>query len=201
MTSMQINLSQQPAPSIWGEKAILSAHQNGFTIHLHADRLTTIQKAARKIKNQNILNVSLVGEGWGLEECWAFQQGFVSVRHCGQIQYPPLAEQHPEFEARLNCTDFARKIINEASNTLTPEQLAKQATEFITQQAIKYNLHNAVKFEIIQGQALDTANYAGIWAVGKGSANQPALLKLDFNPTGDENAPVLASLVGKGITL
>ncbi|AKO31610.1 aminopeptidase PepB [[Haemophilus] ducreyi] len=197
---MQINLSQQPAPSIWGEKAILSAHQNGFTIHLHADSLTTIQKAARKIKNQNILNVSLVGEGWGLEECWAFQQGFVSVHHRGKIQYPPLAEQHAELEARLSCTDFARKIINEASNTLTPEQLAKQATEFITQQAIKYNLHNVVKFEIIQGQALDTANYAGIWAVGKGSANPPALLKLDFNPTGDENAPVLASLVGKGIT-
>ena len=30
--------------------------------------------------------------------------------------------------------------------------------------------------------------------------NPPAMLQLDFNPTNDPNAPVLACLVGKGIT-
>lgn len=37
--------------------------------------------------------------------------------------------------------------------------------------------------------------------MGKGSANLPAMLQLDFNPTQDPNAPVLACLVGKGLLL
>ena len=36
--------------------------------------------------------------------------------------------------------------------------------------------------------------------MGRGSINPPAMLQLDFNPTNDSNAPVLACLVGKGIT-
>ncbi len=36
--------------------------------------------------------------------------------------------------------------------------------------------------------------------MGKGSAHLPAMLQLDFNPTGNPDAPVLACLVGKGIT-
>ena len=36
--------------------------------------------------------------------------------------------------------------------------------------------------------------------MGRGSINPPAMLQLDFNPTTDPNAPVLACLVGKGIT-
>ena len=36
--------------------------------------------------------------------------------------------------------------------------------------------------------------------MGRGSINPPAMLQLDFNPTNDPNAPVLACLVGKGIT-
>jgi PepB aminopeptidase len=40
----------------------------------------------------------------------------------------------------------------------------------------------------------------GIYNVGKGSCNPPCLLEVDYNPSGDENAPVVANLVGKGIT-
>ncbi|VEH66021.1 peptidase B [Rodentibacter pneumotropicus] len=47
---------------------------------------------------------------------------------------------------------------------------------------------------------METQGYQGIWNVGKGSSNSPAMLQLDFNPIGDSNAPVLACLVGKGIT-
>ena len=36
--------------------------------------------------------------------------------------------------------------------------------------------------------------------VGGGSDNPPCLYELDYNPSGDENAPVFAALVGKGIT-
>ncbi|OOR99598.1 aminopeptidase PepB [Haemophilus paracuniculus] len=193
---MQITLSHQPAPAAWGEKAILSATVDGMTIHLNQTPLVTIQQAARKIKNQGILTATLTGEGWGVEQCWAFQQGFTSVKNQGEIHFPDLGEQQGEFNARLACTNFTRALINEPSDTLTPVRLAEKSAEFLTEKAGK----QAVSYQIISGEALQKQGYAGIWTVGKGSANPPALLQFDFNPSQDPNAPILACLVGKGIT-
>ncbi|EQA01799.1 aminopeptidase PepB [Glaesserella parasuis] len=197
---MQITLSLTAAPEVWGKNAILSANDQGMTIHLVKDELTTIQQAARKIKNQNILNVTLTGEGWGLEQCWAFHQGFVSVKNAGSVTYPALNEQQTEFDARLACSSFTRDIINEPSDRLTPEVLAHKAAEFILHQADKYVGKGKVSFEIVAREALNERGYHGIWSVGKGSAHLPAMLQLDYNPTGNPDAPVLACLVGKGIT-
>lgn len=199
MTTMQIYLSTQPAAEVWGKNAILSVSDQGMTVHGEKNALATIQKAARKIKNQGILNVSLAGDGWGLEECWAFHQGFVSVKNTGSIAFPAL-ENQAEFDARLACSTFTRELINEPSETLTPEALAHKAAEFIVHQADKFAGKGKVSFEIVAREALKERGYSGIWAVGKGSANLPAMLQLDFNPTGNPDAPVLACLVGKGIT-
>ncbi|QLB17915.1 aminopeptidase PepB [Mannheimia varigena] len=193
---MKITLSQQAAPEIWGKNALLSVNDAGFIVHNPKNDLATVQKAARKIKNQGILNVALAGDGWNLEECWAFHQGFNSVKNQGSVEYPNLGEQQAEFDNRVKCATFVCELINEPSESLTPEKLAQQAVEFIQNIAKP----NTVSYEIIRGEELKEQGYHGIWAVGKGSINPPALLKLDFNPTGDENAPVLACLVGKGIT-
>ncbi|TCP17774.1 PepB aminopeptidase [Nicoletella semolina] len=200
MTTMKITLSQQPAPKAWGKSAIISADNSTIQIHLQQDELNTIQKAARKIKGQGISEVELVGEGWGIEQCWAFQQGFISVKNAGNVIFPSLGCDQAEFDARLACSVFARNLINEHAETLTPEILAQRATEFIQQQADKYAGEGKVSFEIISGEALKEKGYHGIWTVGRGSANPPAMLQLDFNPTGQSEAPVLACLVGKGIT-
>lgn len=196
MTAMKITLSQQAAPEIWGKNALLSVNDAGFIVHNPKNDLATVQKAARKIKNQGILNVALAGDGWNLEECWAFHQGFNSVKNQGSVEYPNLGEQQAEFDNRVKCATFVCELINEPSESLTPEKLAQQAVEFIQNIAKP----NTVSYEIIRGEELKEQGYHGIWAVGKGSINPPALLKLDFNPTGDENAPVLTCLVGKGIT-
>lgn len=197
--TMQITLSQQPASEAWGKKAILSATDHGMTVHLQQDSLNRIQKAARKIKGQGIADVTLVGEGWGLEECWAFHQGFTSVKNKGQIHFPEI-ENQAELTARLACSTFTRELINEPSDTLTPEVLAHKAAEFIVHQADNFAGKGKVSYEIIAREALKERGYHGIWTVGKGSSNLPAMLQLDFNPTGNPDAPVLACLVGKGIT-
>lgn len=197
---MNIYLSTQNAPEQWGKKALLSFNENGIIIHLDTNPLITIQKAARKIKNQGLLNVHLQGTGWGLEECYAFQQGFSSVKQAGEIHFPKLGENQAELDARLSCSNFMRNLINQPSDQLTPEKLAHDAAEFILHQAEKYAGKGTVSFEIISREALKERGYHGIWAVGKGSSNLPAMLQLDFNPTGDPNAPILACLVGKGIT-
>ncbi|MDD6910319.1 aminopeptidase PepB [Actinobacillus minor] len=197
---MQIKLSTQPAPSAWGKKAILSATESGMTIHLQEPSLQTIQKAARKIKNQGILDVSLIGDGWDLEHCWAFHQGFNSVKQAGSVQYPDLGQEQAEFEARVECSIFTRTLINLPSDQLTPLELVKKAQDFLTEQAVKKGLKNAISVEVIAGEALKEKGFHGIWMVGKGSENPPAFLHLDFNPTGKDDEPVLACLVGKGIT-
>lgn len=203
--SMQITLSTQLASETWGKNAILSANEKGMAIHLaenktEIEQLTIIQQAARKIKNQNILAVLLVGEEWDLERCWAFHQGYTSVKNAGSVKYPNLGEAQAEFDARLECTTFTRSIINKPSDQLTPVQLAEQATDFIRQQAVKKGLASAINVKMISGEDLKEEGYMGIWTVGKGSENPPAFLTLDFNPTGNKNAPVFACLVGKGIT-
>lgn len=56
-------------------------------------------------------------------------------------------------------------------------------------------------YRITKGEDLREQGYMGLHTVGRGSERSPVLLALDYNPTGDKEAPVYACLVGKGITL
>ncbi|MDG2957170.1 aminopeptidase PepB [Exercitatus varius] len=201
---MDILLSAQPAPDVWGENALLSFNDNQAVIHLsknneNFDR-TLVQKAARKLRGQGIKEAVLSGENWHLENCWAFYQGFYTAKQDWAVEFPELGEDHEELLARIQCGDFVREIINLPADVITPTELATRAAAFIQAQAEAYLAKSAVKFSIVFGEDLREQGYAGIWQVGKGAANPPALLQLDFNPTGDAEAPVLACLVGKGIT-
>ena len=201
---MQITISNALASDAWGKNAILSFDSNKATIHLKnnekIDR-TLVQQGARKLRGQGIKDVELVGEEWDLEFCWAFYQGFYTAKQDYGIEFPHLDHDlQDELLARIECSDFVRGIINEPAQILTPLKLAERAAEFILNQADIYNEKSAVSFKIISGEELEQQGYHGIWTVGKGSANLPAMLQLDFNPMQDPNAPVLACLVGKGIT-
>ncbi len=55
-------------------------------------------------------------------------------------------------------------------------------------------------YRITKGEDLREQGYMGLHTVGRGSERSPVLLALDYNPTGDKEAPVYACLVGKGIT-
>lgn len=199
---MLIHLSTQPASNVWGKNALLSFSNDEGTIHFmqNSDR-TLIQKAARKLRNQGIKEVELTGERWDLENCWAFYQGFYSAKQEYTIEFPHLDDDpQAELLARIQCGDFVREIINLPSDVITPQKLAERAAQFINEIAAEYADENAVSFKILSGEELLQNGYQGIWHVGKGSANKPAMLQLDFNPSQDSNAPVLACLVGKGIT-
>lgn len=202
--AMQILLSTEKAPQVWGDNALLSFDGEQAMIHLEQNNeknhRALVQKAARKLRGQGIKDVELVGESWQLEYCWAFYQGFYTAKQDWAVEFPELGEDHDELLARIHCGDFVRETINLSSSIITPIELVRRSVDFISEQAEQVERESAVKFEVISGETLLEQNYQGIWTVGKGSANPPALLQLDFNPTGDENAPVLACLVGKGIT-
>lgn len=200
--SMQITLSTDSAIENWGKNAVLSFNNDGAVIHFSAKKdRTLVQKAARKLRGQGIKDVTLDGANWDLESCWAFYQGFYTAKQDYSIEFPELADEpNVELLARIQCGDFVREIINLSSAEITPEELAKRAASFIIEQAQAYDYKSAVDFRIVLGEELNQQNYQGIWQVGKGSVNRPAMLQLDFNPTGEPNAPIAACLVGKGIT-
>lgn len=199
---MQVSISYDKAAAQWGKNALLSFSNDQAWLHINTknDR-TLIQKGARKLRGQGIKEVELIGNDWDLENCWAFYQGFYTAKQDYTLEFPHLDDEpQAELLARIQCGDFVREIINLPASVVTPEGLAQRAAEFICEQAAEYAEQSAVSFEVISGEALEKQGYHGIWQVGKGSQNAPALLKLDYNPTSDPNAPVLACLVGKGVT-
>ncbi|MEG3127732.1 aminopeptidase PepB [Pantoea cypripedii] len=194
---MTITLSSQAADARWGEKALLSSNDSGMTLHLTGtDVLLSIQRAARKLDGQGIRHVALSGEGWDLEKCWAFWQGYRGPKGTRQVEWPALGEhEQSEFDRRLKIVDWVRNIINLPAEDLSPEQLAHGAIDLISDVG-----GNAVSYRITKGEDLREQGYLGIHTVGRGSTRPPVLLALDYNPGGDENTPVYACLVGKGIT-
>ncbi|QTF07523.1 aminopeptidase PepB [Brenneria izadpanahii] len=199
MTSeaMLVSLSNQPADARWGEKAPLSANDKGFTIHLNGTSpLATIQRAARKIDGQGIKHVELSGEGWDLENSWAFWQGFRGPKGKRTVEWAELNDaDRKELDDRLKIVDWVRDTINLPAEDLGPEQLATRAIDLLCDVA-----GEAISYRITKGDDLREQNYAGIHTVGRGSDRSPVLLALDYNPTGNPDAPVFACLVGKGIT-
>jgi len=197
-TQMSVFLSQETAAPHWGEKAILSFSESGATIHLGDNHdLGAIQRAARKLDGQGIASISLQGEGWDLESIWSFHQGYRGPKKKNQFVWQELEEQdQAELTARIKATDFTRDIINKPAEEVAPRQLATMAAEFIKSVAPE----GTVKARIVKDKDLLAEGWQGIFAVGRGSERTSAMLQLDFNPTGDENAPVFACLVGKGIT-
>lgn len=195
---MSVFISQDSAQPQWGDKAILSFNEDGATVHLanETDYLT-VQRAARKLDSQGIKSVFLSGEGWDLESVWAFQQGYRDSKKKNCLEWVALeADAQQELEARIMSTDWARDIINKTAEEVAPRQLATMAAEFIRSVAPS----GTVKAKVVKDKDLLTEGWEGIYAVGRGSERTSAMLQLDFNPTGDENAPVYACLVGKGIT-
>lgn len=195
--ALSITLSQQPADACWGKNALLSPQPDGMTIHLSgADHCSLVQRAARKLNQQGIANLALEGEGWDLELCWAFWQGVRSPKSQPTVAWPELAPADlAELNHRLTIIDWVRDTINLPAEELGPEQLAHKAVDLLTGLA-----PDTVNYRIIKSDELREQGYVGLHTVGRGSSRASALLTLDYNPTGDENAPVFACLVGKGIT-
>lgn len=195
---MCVTLSGNAALAPWGANAILSFNDKGATIHIvnEANKLITVQKAARKLDSQGLRKVALTGSGWDLESIWAFYQGYREAKQLNQLSWPVLQDaENSELNARIKAANWTRDIINKSAEEVAPRQLATMAAEFIKGLAL-----DQVSYRIVKDKDLLTEGWEGIFAVGRGSERTSAMLQLDYNPTGDENAPVAVCLVGKGIT-
>ena len=195
--AMNITLTTQPADARWGEKATYSINDNGISLHLTGkDDLGLIQRAARKIDGLGIKHVALTGEGWNADSAWAFWAGYKGPKGTRKVEWPELDDaQRQELDNRLTIIDWVRDTINAPAEEVGPSQLAQRAVDLLCSVAC-----DQVSYRITKGEDLREQNYMGIHTVGRGSERAPVLLALDYNPTGDKDAPVYACLVGKGIT-
>ncbi len=197
---MNVRLSSQAAAAQWGEGALLSF--NGDEAHLHLaagqekEALRAIQRAARRLESSGIKRIKLVGEGWNGERRYAFAQGFYAAKGVRELDLGEQSEQEAaELAALLKATHWVREVTNGCPEAIYPMSLAESALLLIRSLG-----GDKVIARITAGEALRESGHIGIWSVGRGSEREPVLLELDYNPTGDANAPVVAALVGKGIT-
>jgi leucyl aminopeptidase len=89
--------------------------------------------------------------------------------------------------------NFARALVNEPGNVLTPTELGARAKSMCDEAGLKCEVFSSEKIQQLKMEAF--------WAVAKGSAEPPALIVMTYEPAAapPADAPVIG-LVGKGIT-
>ncbi|MEI8641478.1 hypothetical protein P4S68_11870 [Pseudoalteromonas sp. Hal099] len=112
-----VQLSEQAAPSHWGENAALSFNEQGATVHLsEQETLKNVQKAARTIASQGVKQVELAGDTWCSESQWAFYQGFVTPKSLHGVEFVDNAQSDLNELAHLKASaTWAREMVNGCS--------------------------------------------------------------------------------------
>jgi leucyl aminopeptidase len=109
-----------------------------------------------------------------------------------------LAKADQSLEAALETgrivgesQNFARDLINEPSNRMTPTILAERAKKMASEVGLVCEAHGADKIKALKMGAF--------WGVAQGSDEPPALIVLRYDPVGAADK-VHLGLVGKGVT-
>ena len=195
MAEFTVSLSTESANPSWGDSAKLSFVESGAVIHLPDDNANEriIQQAARKLDGLNLPSVALTGD-WSKEQQWAFALSFTRARKPASISWAN-SNDRTALEQEYAALLFTRQLVNDTPEDLSPETLAQRAADWL-----KSLGKSKVDYTMTVGEALKDDGWVGIYNVGRGSERPPAMLVLDYNPTGNADAPVDAVLVGKGIT-
>ena len=113
-----------------------------------------------------------------------------------ETQASVTSEMRRGFEEGLivaAAQNFARSLVNEPGNVLTPTVLGERTKAMCDEAGLKCEVYSSDKLQDLKMEAF--------WAVAKGSAEPPALIVMTYEPqtAPAEDAPVFG-LVGKGIT-
>jgi leucyl aminopeptidase len=107
------------------------------------------------------------------------------------IEKSPVEAAHREGVIVAESQNFARSLINEPGNRMTPTILGQRAAEM----AAEFDLG----CEVYSTEKLRELKMGAFLSVTQGSDEPPALIILTFEPEGAPDGPVMG-LVGKGIT-
>lgn len=190
MTNLSVYLVSDVANGAFAGN-LVSFNAQGANVHVgldSAERLRKIQMAARKLAGLSAAGAELAGN-WDEAAQWAFFQGYATAKK------PDAVELMPALAARKRCALWLKQITNATPEDLSPQVLADTSLQFLRDFGGAH-----INASMLAGDELAAAGYVGLHGVGRGSVRGAVLLSVDFNPTGDPQAPVAAALVGKGIT-
>ncbi len=91
-----------------------------------------------------------------------------------------------------DAQNFARSLVNEPGNVLTPTVLGQRAAEMAKTAGLKAEVYGAEKLHELKMRSF--------WGVSQGSAEPPALIVLTYEPENYKPGGPVMGLVGKGIT-
>jgi len=86
---------------------------------------------------------------------------------------------------------FARELANLPPNICNPAYIAEQAVKFA-------DAHEPVSCKVLDHEDMERLKFGSLLAVGRGSANKPKLIVLEYKGAAADEKPY--ALVGKGIT-
>jgi leucyl aminopeptidase len=112
------------------------------------------------------------------------------------VSTPAQAELQTGFDEGVilaTAQNFARSLVNEPGNVLTPTELGKRSAAMCEEVGLKCEVYSTDK--------LHELKMGSFWAVAQGSNEPPALIVMTYEPAvvPPEGSPVMG-LVGKGIT-
>jgi len=117
---------------------------------------------------------------------------FLSIQVPSGVDKSPAAAGHREGVVIAESQNFARTLINEPGNRMTPTILGQRAAEMAAE--------NGLKCEVWSTDKLRELKMGAFLAVAQGSDEPPALIVIQYEPeTVKPDTPVMG-LVGKGIT-
>ncbi|MBS1810668.1 MAG: leucyl aminopeptidase [Acidobacteria bacterium] len=90
------------------------------------------------------------------------------------------------------AANFARSVINEPSNYMTPTELARQAEEV----AQKYGL----EFDVLDESRMKELGMGSLLGVAQGSAEPAKLIVMTYTPSAEPTSNETIAIVGKGVT-
>ena len=109
----------------------------------------------------------------------------------GNSDHSALEKAANEAQVIGDSQNFARDLVNEPSNRMTPTILGDRAKKMSEEVGLKCEVYGADKIKELKMGAF--------WSVAQGSDEPPALIVMTYEPAGAPAKPVLG-LVGKGIT-
>jgi len=195
MSRLSVSITNQAPADYYSAGTVLSVNGQTAQIHLvdSENNLSHIKKAARSLDSLGVMQVELIGN-WEIEQQWALAQSFTTINKQHHIKWCD-DDNANELSHRYQAMIFTRNITNATPEDLSPEILANNCEDWLNSIDKKH-----ISSKRWVGEALKEQGWMGIYHVGRGSVRPPVLLEIDYNPTGDIDAPVSASLVGKGIT-
>ena len=114
-----------------------------------------------------------------------------TVAAVADVDKPFVESAFAEGIAIGESQNFARVLVNEPGNKLTPNILGQRAAAMAAEVGLKA--------EISSTEKLHELKMGAFWSVSQGSEEPPALIVLRYEPEGVAEGPVLG-LIGKGIT-